>query len=1167
MRLLRVKIYGFKTFAERTEIVLGGELAAIVGPNGCGKSNVVDAILWGLGETNARHLRAQTATEVIFSGSKHRKPLGYAEVTLVFDNSDQELPIPAAEVSITRRLKKSGDSDYAINGQSCRLRDVADLLADTGLGRAGYAIVGQSEIDQALAAKPEQRRAWIDEAAGVQRYRVRRNDAQRRLGNARLQLERVDDVLSEIERERGPLEEEARTARIHRELTLRLRSLEADLLVRDLHDATTERSRLDDARQNAERARGEAAEHIIRAQAALEALGLDLDRLEQDRHRLSEELAQQRSAAEQARAASAIAQGKRESLLQLAESLEGEEGHLRAESEAAEAEWQASVTQETEAKARLADLRADLELVDAEAVRLEEALAQAEAELAAAQALVAARDRAEAERSARRERLRRIDEELDGIRQSLPDLDEGVAEAERVGQEQTELLAQIDARRAEIQAAMQQQQAEEQADHQAQRTLKEQMAQLEGRIRGLAATLDSLEGMAQGAKAVLLAVREGHLSGDYEPVADAFDVEPAYAVAIETALGGAAHDLIVPDEAHARQAIHFLKDRRAGRATFQPLTLMRPYHRNREMEALAQRPGVDGWANDLVAVDERNRPVIDSLLGRVLVVDDLDTALALAKTSGWNRLVTRDGEVVHGSGAVSGGKHQRQGSGVVQRRSELLAAEQELKDTEQRLQAAVAAGEGREAQRAALQEDLAKLDSARDAVREDLANTKTWAASLGHERQMTERSQARLEKEAEELKQENEETLVAVDLLPLQAKRDQCMKDASALMADAQGGMARLKEAEAAVQEAQRRRMEAERRRTRLSQAAADHEMRASRLAPDREKYEAEEAMWAERAEAHEADVATLTEKLTKLRETREAKAQERMETERDRAVAQAEADTHAEAKHRAEVDFARTESRRAILVERLLEEYGMTSEEALERAPVITLPEDAAKEVGQIRREIRSLGEVNTGAIEAYERLTERYDTLKVQRDDVVGTMEDLESSMHELDRLTRTRFLDTFAAVKVAFEREFALLFPGGTADLTLSDPADALESGVDIEVTLPGKRRQRLDLLSGGERSLSAVAFLFALLAVKPTPLVILDEVDAPLDGRNVERYIEGLRRFTDRSQFLIITHNPVTIEAADVWFGVTMNEPGVSTLIPFTVPRPEITEPVVPAAFLK
>jgi chromosome segregation protein len=246
---------------------------------------------------------------------------------------------------------------------------VADLLADTGLGRAGYAIVGQSEIDQALAAKPEQRRAWIDEAAGVQRYRVRRNDAQRRLGNARLQLERVDDVLSEIERERGPLEEEARTARIHRELTLRLRSLEADLLVRDLHDATTERSRLDDARQNAERARGEAAEHIIRAQAALEALGLDLDRLEQDRHRLSEELAQQRSAAEQARAASAIAQGKRESLLQLAESLDGEEGHLRAESEAAEAEWQASVTQETEAKARLADLRADLELVDAEAVR------------------------------------------------------------------------------------------------------------------------------------------------------------------------------------------------------------------------------------------------------------------------------------------------------------------------------------------------------------------------------------------------------------------------------------------------------------------------------------------------------------------------------------------------------------------------------------------------------------------------------------------------------------------------------------------------------------------------------------------------------------------------------------------------------------------------------
>ncbi|MEJ5169390.1 MAG: chromosome segregation protein SMC [Fimbriimonadales bacterium] len=1152
MRLKRVRIFGFKTFADRTDIDLSGDLIAIVGPNGSGKSNLVDAILWGLGEGSARQLRAQSGQDVIFNGSSRRKPVGYCEVTLLFDNEDGSLPIPTPEVAVTRRLNRAGQSDYMINRQPCRLKDILDLFADSGLGRAGYAIVGQKEIDQALAASAEDRRAWVDEAAGVQRYRARKTDSLRRLAAAQEHLSRTKDILREIEAQRDPLKAEAETARRYKAVLESLQRVEIGLLSRELAQANSEIQALEGALSRAlELADSEArrADHLeLEAQEIGERLGELEKELEESRTRLQASM----TAAERAEGAIRLCDQRLASLEELRSSLEQESetgGGRMAEAEEDAKAAQAALERET---AFLANLQAELSGVDREAQALAEELRDLEAAIGQGRRANAERAKAQAALEHRRARLKELKRELDGIDRTMPELQAAVEEAKAAYEA---LLAEAKASEQEIQRLRGElgkvtRLIEE--EEQATRKLLAEQAALEGRRRGIESTIESHEGLQQGARAVLAAVEAGRLPDAFQPVGEALEVDKRHATAIDTALGGAANDLIVPSEREAKAAIEWLKANRAGRATFQPLTLVRPVAITEDLRRLTRQPGVVGRATDLVRCDPAVRPVVDSLLGRILVVETLDDALRLARTSGWSRLVTLDGEVVHSSGAVTGGVASRSAFGMVQRKAELADTVRALEELAARIEERRKSSGALHRQVEELRDGIANLQRQIAEGQSERDDAKRWSDRVSSELHSAERERERLVREHATLSSESEDLPAAVNVAELETRRDEVVRALAARSADAEAAQRLLREAEQRIEEAGQRKQAADRRVASLTEGQAARERRLVAIGPERERILAERDQAARRREEAEQARLRAEERLREGSERREILLAKRTELLTEAKQARAGAQASADGAHQAELSRARWEGRRAAALQRLLEDYGLTEDEALRMAESVNLPDDAAALVSRLRRELRAMGDVNLGAIEAYERLTARAEELSAQVEDIEEGIRQVETGIRELDRLTQDRFAATFERLEAAFAETFAKAFGGGEGSLRLTSPGNLLETGIDIEVTLPGKKRQRLELLSGGERALCAAAFLFALLKVKPSPIVILDEIDAPLDGRNVERFIDLLQEFRSHTQFILITHNHVTILAADNWIGVTMQgRDGVSTIVPVNV----------------
>ncbi len=1152
MRLKRVRIFGFKTFADRTDIDLSGDLIAIVGPNGSGKSNLVDAILWGLGEGSARQLRAQSSQDVIFNGSSKRKPVGYCEVTLLFDNEDGALPIPTPEVAVTRRLNRAGQSDYLINRQPCRLKDVLDLFADSGLGRAGYAIVGQKEVDQALAASAEERRAWVDEAAGVQRYRSRKNDSLRRLAAAQEHLTRTKDILGEIEAQREPLRAEAETARRYKAVLDTLRRVECGLLARELAAATSEIQALETVLS---RALGLAESEALRADhldLEAQALGEQLADLESQLDACRSQVQSALTAAERADGAIRLCDQRLASLEELRASLEQESS--AGDSRVREAEEELRSAQEALDRevAALERLQTEVSGVDREAQALAEELRRLEEELEQGRRANTERAKAQAALDHRKARIRELRRELEGIDRTLPDVRSAVQEARASYDALLEAAKGWEREIQGLRSEMAKLAKGEEEESVAIRKLLAEQAALEGRRRGIESTIESHEGLQQGARAVLAAAETGRLPNVYRPVGEVLEVEKRHATAIDTALGGAANDLIAPSETEAKSAIEWLKANRAGRATFQPLTLLRPPAVSEELRRLANQPGVVGRASDLVRCDPSFRPVADSLLGRILVVETLDDALRLARTGGWARLVTLDGEVVHASGAVTGGVAARSAFGMVQRKAELAETVRAIEDIGKRVAARRAAAEklGRQAEQiratiGSIQRQIAESQSDRE-------EAKQWLDRLSSELHSAERERERLHRELEALSSASDRLPDAVDVAGLEARRDELVRSLAAKSADAEATQRLLREAEQRIEEAKVRHHAAERRLRSLTEGQTSRQKRLAAIEPERTRMLAEREEAVRRKEQAEHDRLRASERLEEGLAGRESLLAKRSELLYEARAARQGAQASAEGAHQAELSRARWEGKRAAALQRLIEDYNMTEEEALRLAEAVEVPEDAPAVVSRLRREVRAMGDVNLGAIEAYERLTARAEELGAQVEDIEEGIRQVEAGIRELDRLTQDRFAATFERLEAAFAETFAKLFGGGEGCLRLTSPGNLLETGIDIEVTLPGKKRQRLELLSGGERALCAAAFLFALLKVKPSPIVILDEIDAPLDGRNVERFIDLLQEMRSHTQFILITHNHVTILAADNWIGVTMQgRDGVSTIVPVNV----------------
>ncbi|HEY3266909.1 MAG TPA: chromosome segregation protein SMC [Armatimonadota bacterium] len=1204
MTLKRLDLFGFKTFAERTEVEFPVGVTAVVGPNGSGKSNISDSILWVLGESNVRHLRGDRAQDVIFAGTNARKPLGMAEASLTFDNSDRRLPMDDPEVTVTRRVYRSGEGEYFINRSPCRLKDIHDLFLDTGVGRDAYNMVGQSDIDSILSARPEERRQLFEEAAGIKKYRARKNEALRKLESTSANLLRVTDILAEISRSVAPLERAASTARAFRDLDARRAGLERVVLAHDAHRFHGEMSDLtDQARAIAADAEaGRTARAEAEAQEAAARLRLtEMERTVEDARARLEDLRAERTRRDAERAI--LAQRRDEAARrdqELAETLSALHQRLKAANR-----------EHAEASALAETLAGQLEAVQA---KLAEARAASEAERTILQtasrrlqALRAEETRLQRAVAARTGEARGARAEANRLAPALARLEERKAtlEAQREiaaksAQEAAARTAELETHRAACQAAREAAEANRaaldvsiaEADR-ALASLRREIAGLAARRRTLSELSESHEGFFAGVRAVLNAAKQGALRGDFQAVADVIHVPSGLETAIETALGGQLQDIICLSDADAKAAIAFLKRENAGRATFLPLDLLKPSPRVN----VRKGEGILGWAADLVGCDAVHREAIELLLGRVLVVDDLDIAVSLVRRDRLPiRIVSVDGEIVSGSGSITGGKGKGGQSHLLARKREMLELGEEIAAKESSAQRAETAVAESKVGRAAADE------AARAAI-----------AALNDERmQSAEASRRKQYAESDAQRCVRELASLAVEAKAAEDRAAQLAQQADALEAAAEAAQASLQpvlleiaDLEGAAQPNEKRRaelmaleVEAAQTRERHGSALADATRAAaaarttdeeiSRRADQREAVRKQSTESSEVGESLKDVLATLDAGIRDASAALETQRQGRdaLLTEaagaRERAhVGEERAAAAAERLRKVETRIAGLTSERTHILVRLREilwpetveplsaadepESGLEGgsedeeespaigeDEARELLNAVEIPADFSRhsaiiELNRLRRQINELGPVNLGAEKQHAEATERHAFLTAQRDDLVNAEETLRRAIKEIDQSTRQTFLETFEKVEAQFSIMFHRLFGGGITKLVLTDPNDVLETGIDIIVQPPGKKLQNLQLLSGGERALTASALLFAFLRVKASPFVVLDEVDAPLDEANVGRFAAVLREFSHQSQFIVITHNRGTMEAAHALYGVTMQEPGISRLV--------------------
>ena len=1183
MRLKRLQLQGFKTFAERTEIEFAPGVTAIVGPNGSGKSNLGDAVLWVLGEQKASALRGAKASDVIFSGSEGRRAAGMAEVSLTVDNSDGGLPIEFGEVTVTRRAYRTGEGEYFLNKTPCRLKDIYELFLDTGVGRESYSLVNQGQIDAVLSVNAEDRRGLFEEAAGIKKYRVKKREALRKLDATETNLLRVRDIQSEIVGRVEPLRRQAERAEKHQSLKNRLRVWESSLLIRDLRFAE---SQLDTARQAREEEQA-AARRFASRLADAEGLAQEIAARHAEAETALEAGRQAHgaaiAAAERAESHRALAGQRAEGLTQSQRLLAGEleelgERRERLGRQAADLEAELTDTRTAEAA-----LRRETQTRQAGVQALAERIAALtrQAERRRAESLTLARQQASREADAARAgaRVAELEAGLPGIAAEAARLQSVAADAQNERAEAraavesakaalvladgavADALGRRDAARAAVQATQAKSSAAQSAS-----------VALSTRLRTLQELEDAQEGYFQGVKSVFDAKKRGTLQGEFTVVADAFGTPPGFEVALETALAASLQDIITDTEDAAKAAIAYLHEHRAGRATFLPLNRMRPGRDSLDIGPAQGLSGVLGAALDIITFDPKFRPALEVLLGRVFVCETLDDALRASTVArGWNRIVTRTGAIVLPTGALSGGRQSGRTANILGRKTEIAAGQAELRAKERALEAGRAELQTAEAAREKAERTLsdaqagrqsaaaARTDSERradraasearrteDAHAQNVKRGESAEATLAQAREHAARTQNALALGTSETTGADEtQAAEAEQLALLTIERDGLQADLTSVRI----GLATESEKTGSLDRALRS------VRGDLASLAASEERKGQQLSAGA----AELAALTAQAEARERDVVEARAARASAQAALDAQAQARQALLQEsyaanaqmRALGEARAKA-LEATHKNEVQEARLGAQRDTLAGRLWDEYELSLADALGLPEDPEVPDGTPAEVARLRRELRLLGDVNPAAIAEYDEVRERHEFLLTQAADLEESRAKILTAIQEIDEGTREVFLETFRAVAAAFETIWTRLFGGGKTELVLTTPSDILETGVDILVQPPGKKRQNLALLSGGERALTAAALLFAFLYVKPSPFCVLDEVDAPLDGANVERFADLLREFGQKTQMIVITHNPTTMEAAPVWYGVTMSQPGISRVLGMQVP---------------
>ena len=1187
MYLKSIEVHGFKSFANKIVFQFHNGITGIVGPNGSGKSNVADAVRWVLGEQRVKQLRGGSMQDIIFAGTENRKPMGYAYVAITLDNSDHSLPISYDEVTVARRLYRSGESEYLLNGVQCRLKDVNELFYDTGIGKEGYSIIGQGQIEKILSGKPEERRELFDEAAGIVKFKRRKQTAQKKLEDEQQNLIRVNDILSELTRQLGPLERQAETARVYLKKKEELKAYEVNMFLVEFQSMKETLAQIQEKYQIASGDLETARQEYDKTRQEYDCLEAELESIDQELKEKQEKITQDRLNKQHLESQIALLKEQINTARLSDEHLQSRRTAVAREISQKEEELGQIQEKQQELSVKTEEVRKKNSSAEEEYVRLQGQIQECNTAVDTDKNEIISLLNGRASIKARQQRNATMMEQINirkaQLSQQVLRLKSEESDQEQVLaglQEDYEIVAD------EIEKLNEKSsQADQELSEVQNRLTKEnqQMESLQVEYHREASRLESLRNIAERYDGYGNSIRRVMEQKDREKgilgvVADLIKTEKKYEIAVETALGGSIQNIVTEDEETAKRMIEYLKRNKFGRATFLPLTAMNTNKTGFHQDSVLKEKGVVGLASTLVKAEDRFGRLVEYLLGRTIVTENIDDAVALARKYKYSlRIVTLDGESLSPGGSMTGGAFKNS-SNLLGRRREIEELQTRVEKKKAELEKLRQSIDACRVKRNGLRDVLVRL---KDELQEKYLEQNTAKIKL---KEMEGRKNETVSG-YQKIRKENEDILHQLKEIET---------DSGQIGQELEHSLQREKELERQID---RKQQELEKIREQERQAALISEQVHLELAA----LEQEEAFQYQNRERILHDLRTLqedqdgissgigdaakqirekTENISRIEETIQAASLQEAETRE----AVEKLNTRREEKNKIQKSFFQKReelSERSSLLDKecfrlnsqmekleetrdgrisyMWDEYELTYNMALEmKREDLGSPAQIKKNIGTLKNEIRGLGNVNVNAIEDYRELSERHSFLSSQHEDLIKAEAALRKIIDELDAGMRTQFKEQFARIQVEFDKAFRQLFGGGKGTLELVEEEDILEAGVRIIAQPPGKKLQNMMQLSGGEKSLTAIALLFAIQNLKPSPFCLLDEIEAALDENNVERYAGYLHKLTKHTQFIIITHRRGTMVAADRLYGITMQEKGVSALVSVNLIEDELDQ---------
>lgn len=1182
MYLKSLELHGFKSFPNKTTLEFERGATVVIGPNGSGKSNISDAMRWVLGEISSKNIRGNKMDDVIFGGTDTRRPMGFAEVSVTFDNTDTEHRIdsPYDEITITRRYYRSGDSEYFINKKAVRLRDIHELFMNTGIGRDGYSVIGQGKISEILSRKSEDRRNFFEEAAGISKFRYKKQEAERRLADTEENMLRINDILSELESRVGPLEKEAARARRYLELyeekkradvsiwlydteklkssiteadtAFRLSEHELELAQDTLKSLETQSDKLFEESQQSKLVSEQLLTSIRNCGDSIHRLDSEYKVSQNEAEHKKELMEQSRLSAQSASEAACAITDEQAELLSKSETLRTEIAQLEAELNAA-----ADAQKSCEERARLIELESEKKLKEQK--QLENEAMDVRIRFKVLESSHSSRsgekNKTEAEAEVYRKEAEELDKSAQRIQKSVDDYKAGLAKADGEIAAAQDEYSHAESKRQELLDKLS--------------TLKQQYGGITQRAEALSRMDEHFEGYSSSVKYIMKQYEHSGIAGAgtvFGPLSKLITTDKKYITAIETALGANLQNIVVDDENTAKAAIRALKSADAGRATFYPLTAMKPFDETSELRAAQNYKGYVGRADKLLSFEDKFGDLMSYLLGRTVVFDNIDNAAEMARAQKYKvRMVTLDGQIINAGGSFTGGSAKRD-SGILSRSSDIEALNQKAAEIKDEISACEAALIGAEKENkitasmlsaAKQQKELLSAMALAESSRLEVINAKIAAnnnlrlkleSDIKRIHELSESYEEDISSLSAQLTQ-LEDSIAAVREYRAEqdTKRSGIIDERETLISAINTLNIRIAEYKKDIDSNTQQQLAAQRRAAELLSERDRHEQRIAEYEESLLRIKEMQVKNRDTARRLEAELAEYTSKRSEVehgtleveRRLNDLRIKIREKTNHKELLFRAHTKNEEKQKHLYEEQDK--------LVAKLWEDYELTYTTAVNLGyPAVTQSTRAAAGAKQneCKNAIKSLGPVNVGAIEEYAEVKERYDNMKRQTDDLLLAKNDLRSVINKLDEEMRTNFMRAFGEINRNFEEVFSELFGGGRAELTLTDPEDILGSGIEIKAAPPGKIIKSLMLLSGGEQAFVAIALFFAIIKVNPTPFCILDEIEAALDEVNVNRFADYVKKFSHITQFVIITHRRGTIEAADRIYGVTMPERGIS-----------------------